>query len=137
MVVNYIDLELAFEFASAGVAGEDAAYLDRESGQILFVSDASEDEIPEDILHNERYLSIPNKKEFDLGKPLVLKFSEEFLPDDMDAIYLMFKKRGAYSAFKYFLASKKQLDNWHQYERSAVKETIVQWCADNGVALNL
>jgi hypothetical protein len=36
-------------------------------------------------LHDsEKYVQIPNKRELDLGKPLVLDFAGQFLPDDFD-----------------------------------------------------
>ena len=42
---------------------------------------ALECNLPDDI-DDEKYIAIPNKKELDLGKPLVLDFTREFLPDN-------------------------------------------------------
>jgi hypothetical protein len=41
--------------------------------------------LPDDI-DDEKYISIPDKSELDVGKPLVLDFVREFLPDDYDEV---------------------------------------------------
>ncbi|MES2825092.1 MAG: UPF0158 family protein [Pseudomonadota bacterium] len=135
MTVNYSDLEMAIDFVSAGAEYDDAAYLDKESGEIYYDSDSSEDEIPEDVFDNEKYISVPDKKEFGLGKPLALNFAEQYLPNDIENVYSIFRSKGAYSAFKSLLEKSNQLENWYQYEQCAIQEAIVQWCEDNGVEL--
>lgn len=42
--------------------------------------DGIEDELPDDVEDDEKYISIPDKRELDLGKPMVLDFAHEFLP---------------------------------------------------------
>jgi hypothetical protein len=53
------------------------------------------DELPDDIDDSEKYVQIPNKRELDLGKPLVLNFARQFLPDDFDEVRQIFSSRGA------------------------------------------
>jgi len=137
MLVNYSDLEMAFEFVSAGDGYDSAAYLDRETGEIFYDSDSLDDEIPDDIFENEKYISIPDKREFSLGKPLALKFSELYLPNEIENVYSMFRSKGAYSSFKSLLESESQLENWYEYEQNALKEAIVQWCEDKGIELKI
>ena len=74
----------AFEFVSAGGMGEHQAFLCKQSGKIYWHSELSDDldELPDDIDDSEKYVQIPNKRELDLGKPLVLDFARQFLPDD-------------------------------------------------------
>ena len=76
MPVSFSDLQLAFEFVSSGGMGENEAYLDRQSGKIYWHSEFGDkdEELPGDI-DDEKYISIPDKRELDLGKPLVLDFS--------------------------------------------------------------
>src|SRR6516162_9335553 len=76
MPVSFADLQLAFEFVSSGGMGENEAYLDRQSGKIYWHSEFGDkdEELPGDI-DDEKYISIPDKRELDLGKPLVLDFS--------------------------------------------------------------
>ena len=87
MAVSFSDLQLAVEFVSSGGMGENEAYLDRRSGKIYWHSEFGEndEELPDDI-DDEKYISIPDKRELDLGKPLVLDFAREFLPDDYDEV---------------------------------------------------
>ena len=95
MAVSFSDLQLAFEFVSSGM-GENEAYLDRQSGKIYWHSEVgdNDEELPDDI-GDEKYISIPDKRELDLGKPLALDFAREFLPDDYDEVRHIFSRRGA------------------------------------------
>jgi hypothetical protein len=67
MAVNFSDLQLAFEFVSGGGMGENEAYLDRQSGKIYWHSEFgdNDEELPNDI-DDEKYISIPDKRELDL-----------------------------------------------------------------------
>ena len=98
-VVSFSDLQLAFEFVSSGGMGENEAYLDRQSGKIYWHSEFgdNDEELPDDI-DDEKYISIPDKRELDLGKPLVLDFAREFLPDDYDEVRHIFSRRGVLTA---------------------------------------
>src|SRR5689334_23860392 len=81
MAVSFSDLQLAFEFVSSGGMGENEAYLDRQSGRIYWHSEFgdNDEELPDDI-DDEKYISIPDKRELDLGKPLVLDFAVSSYP---------------------------------------------------------
>jgi hypothetical protein len=84
MAVSFSDLQLAFEFVSSRGVGENEAYLDRQSGKIYWHSEVgdNEEELPDDI-DDEKYISIPDRRELDLGKPLALDFAREFLVDEV------------------------------------------------------
>src|SRR5260221_9491151 len=86
MPVSLKEILGAFEFVSAGGMGEHQAFLCKQSGKIYWHSELSDDldELPGDIDDSEKYVQIPNKRELDLGKPLVLDFARQFLPDDFD-----------------------------------------------------
>ena len=101
MAVSFSDLRLAFEFVSSGGMGENEAYLDRQSGKIYWHSEFgdNDEELPNDI-DDEKYISIPDKRELDLGKPLVLDFAREFLPVDYDEVRHIFSRTGAYGRYK-------------------------------------
>jgi hypothetical protein len=62
------------------------------------------DELPDDINDEEKYVALPDKRELGLGKPLVLDFARQFLPDDFDDVRYFFSRRGAYTKFKAMLA---------------------------------
>src|SRR6516225_9144575 len=105
MLVSLSDLRLAFEFVSSGGMGENEAYLDRLSGKIYWHSEFgdNDEELPDDI-GDEKYILIPDKRELDLGKSLVLDFARKFLPDDYDKVRHIFSRRGAYRRYKDLLA---------------------------------
>ena len=75
------------------------AYLDRQSGKIYWHSEVgdNDEELPDDI-DDEKCISIPDKRELDLGKPLALDFAREFLPDDYDEVRQIFQPKRCFTA---------------------------------------
>ncbi len=75
MPVSFSDLLNTFEFVGAGAPGTHEACLCKESGKIYCQFEDSaefDDELPDDIDDPEKYVQIPDRRELDLGKPLVL-----------------------------------------------------------------
>src|SRR5260370_38480344 len=114
MPISFSDVQLAFEFVSSGGMGENEAYLDRQSGKIYWHSEFgdNDEELPNDI-DDEKYISIPDKRELDLGKPLVLDFAREFLPVDYDDVRHIFRRTAAYVRNKDSLVRRRALQRWH------------------------
>ena len=79
--------------------GENEAHLDRQSGKIYWHSEFGDnnEELPDDI-DDEKYIAIPDQRELDLGKPLVLDFAREFLPDDYDEVRQIFQPKRCFTA---------------------------------------
>jgi hypothetical protein len=106
MPVSFQEILDAFEFAGmGGDFGTHEAYLCRRTGKIychseLLDLDELNDELPDDVGDEEKYLAIPDKRELGLGKPLALDFAREFLPKDFDEVRYMFSKKGAYKKFR-------------------------------------
>ncbi len=137
MKVKFDDLELALEFVSGDPCFEHNAFLCKDSGELFYDSDASEDELPEDVYENDKYIEIPSKLDLDLGKRLVLKFVRQYLSDDIETVIEIFRSRGAYSRFKSFLCDRKALDKWYKYEQEAQKTELLNWCADNDIDISI
>ena len=137
MPVSSSDLQLAFEFVSSGGMGENEAYLDRQSGKIYWHSEFADndEELPDDI-DDEKYIAIPDKRELDLGKPLVLEFTREFLPDDCDEVRHIFSRRGAYRRYKELLVQRGALERWYDFSNKAEEAALRKWCAENGIELS-
>ena len=95
----------------------------------------SDEELPGDI-DDEKYISIPHKRELDLGKPLVLDFAREFLPDDYDEIRHIFSRRGAYRRYKDLLVRRSALDLWYDFSNKAEEAALREWCAENRIDLS-
>src|SRR5262252_6089565 len=137
MAVGFSDLQLAFEFVSSGGMGENEAYLDRQSGKIYWHSEVgdNDEELPDDI-DDEKYLSIPGRRELDLGKPLVLSFAREFLADDYDEVRQIFSRRGAYRRYKELLVRRRALERWYDFSHKSEAAALRKWCAENGIDLS-
>ena len=137
MAVSFSDLQLAFEFVSSGGMGENEAYLDRQSGKIYWHSEFgdNDEELPNDI-DDEKYISIPDKRELDLGKPLVLDFAREFLPVAYDEVRHIFSRTGAYGRYKDLLVRRGALERWYDFSNKAEEATLREWCAENGIDLS-
>jgi hypothetical protein len=134
MPVNFSDILSVFECVNMGSMGEHQAYLCRQTGKIYFHSEFSglgealNDKLPDDIDDEERYLPIPDKRELDLGKPLVLAFARELLPGDFDEVRRIFSKRGAYAHFKSLLVKRNAIDRWHDFQNKATERALREWC---------
>jgi len=140
MPVSFEEILNAFEFVSAGNLGEHQAFLCIQSGKIYWHSDLSDldepdDELPEDVEDDDKYLEIPDKRELDLGKPLALDFARQVLPGDFDEVRRMFRRRGAYASFKHLLTRRHVLEQWYDFEQKATERALREWCELNSIVL--
>jgi hypothetical protein len=137
--VNWNDLLNTFEFVSTGQPYEHEAVLCRKTGKFFWQTDIEEDieAWPDDAEDEEKYLSIPHKKELDLGKPLVLEFARQFLPGDFAEVRRMFDKRGAYARFRDLLHRTKTLDRWYDFENKATETALREWCDLNEITIEV
>ena len=78
MPASFKEICEAFELVSmTGGSGEQEAYLCKQTGKIYWHSDLADpddelyEKLPDDIEDDEKYIAIPDKRELDLGKPLV------------------------------------------------------------------
>jgi hypothetical protein len=139
MPVSLKDIQEAFEFVSAGGGGgEHQAFLCKQSGKLYWHSELCDDLdiLPDDIDDNEKFLPIPDKKELDLGKPLALDFTREFLPDDFDDVRQFFSRRGAYARFKELLDQRGALAQWYDFEAKAEERALREWCELNSIEVS-
>jgi hypothetical protein len=141
MPVSIEDITQAFEFANTnGDLGEFRAFVCKQTGKIYCQTDFPDgaefnDELPDDIDDEEKYAALPDKRELGLGKPLVLDFAREFLPDDFDDVRDAFSRRGAYPKFKALLARRGAIDRWHAFEAKATEQALRDWCALHSIEI--
>ena len=138
MAVDYEDLFLAFDFVSSAPPRQNEAYIDRDTGRIYWVSGMEtleEEEVPDDLGEDDRYIAIPHKTDLDLGRVLALRFAREELPDLVDRIRGFFRRRGAYARFKVLLADHTRLEKWYAYAEASTKRALEEWCALNEIEL--
>ena len=133
MLIDWNELEATVEFVSMG----NEAVLCRKTGKFLWHSDLEEDldAWPDDAEDETKYLVVPDKKELDLGKPLVFEFARQFLPDEYDEVRSIFSRRGAYGQFKGLLQRKRALDQWFDFENRATEKALREWCDAKGLTI--
>jgi hypothetical protein len=119
------------------IAGRSSLLVDRRSGKFYWHSEVgdNDEELPDDI-DEEKYISIPDKRELDLGKPLVLDFAREFLADDYDEVRQIFSRRGAYRRYKELLVRRGALERWYDFSNKSEETALREWCAENGIELS-
>jgi hypothetical protein len=141
MPTSFKDILEAFEFVGmSGSLGEHLAFLCRRTGKIYWHSEFSDvaeldDELPDDVDDEEKYIAIPDKLELDLGKPLALDFAREWLPGDFDEVRYIFSRKGAYRKFRTLLIRRNALDRWYEFESKATERALRDWCALNSIAV--
>src|SRR4051812_35032826 len=134
MKVQFFDIECAFEFVSCQPQYQNSAWLSLDTGEFYYLSGLGDsDELPEDAEDSDRYVQIPHKNQFDLGRELVRDFAAERLPDRFDEIEDFFGSRGAYARFKDLLQSLGRLEEWYRFENERTETALKAWCAENGI----
>jgi hypothetical protein len=138
MPASFQEILLAFEFVGSSGGGMHEAFLCRRTGKIYWRSEFSDldemnDELPDDVEDDEKYTAIPDKRELGLGKPMVLDFAREFLPNDFDEVRYMFSKRGAYKKFRALLIRRNVLERWYDFESKATERALREWCELNSI----
>jgi hypothetical protein len=135
MAIKYDEIENAFFFVNIEQQDMNNAYLCKETGQIFYTSEMGDsDELPEDI-DGPKYISIPHKNDLNLGKNLVIEFASEFLPEELDRVYSIFRRPGAYSRYKELLYQNDLLDKWYEFENERQKAALKEWCAENNIKI--
>lgn len=132
-MVNIDALEMALEFNSSDPYSDSNAYIDTVTGEIYYESDVVDEELPEDIDDNDKYILLPTKQELELGKPVALSFVNEIASELSNEVYSIFGSKGAYSRFKALLESKGLLEQWYLYEQEKTRAAIKAWCATNEI----
>ena len=135
--ISFSEFLASFEWVSAALPCENEAYVNRISGNILYSSNSNEVEevLPLDIEDETVFVTVPNKRDLDLGRGLALRFVEEHLPESYVFVHGFFRSGGAYARFKDLLERKNQLENWYAFEKTAVEQSLREWSAENGLQL--
>ena len=137
-VINFAKLFEAFEFVSSAPPGEAEAFLDTETGETCLRSEHSDDLdlLPPDLEEAAKYVAIPHKKDFGLGKPLALAFADAHMPDDFKRVQDIFSHHGAYARFKHLLEHRGKLEQWYEFEATAQKLALRKWCEATGIEVD-
>ena len=136
------EIQDAYIFVTMANYGENTALFDKKTGKFYLHSDLCDMDEMEDQLADEDYdaevhIEIPDKNDLGLGQNLVFEFVEKFLPEDKKKISQIFNKRGAYSRYKDFLASKDLLDKWYDFENKKELIALSEWCKENEIDISV
>ena len=135
MPVKYSDLEIAVEYVSANDEFINVALICRTTGKTYFSSNFDDefDEFPDDAEDPDKYVAAPHRRDLDLGRRLVGKFTGLYLPNDWERVESIFSRKGAYRRFREFLAQRDLLDTWYQFQEDRTKQAILRWAESEGI----
>lgn len=133
--VRFSELLDAFYFVSVDSPYEHDAYINPATGTIFYVSPDidSEGETPDDFETSDRYIAVPHKNDFNLGRDLVFSFVDDELPEHFETVAGFFRRKGAYRRFKDFLDRLDLLDKWHAFESRATENELRAWAKAQGI----
>ena len=136
---KFIEIYDAFWFVSGAGYGENSAIMDKNTGQSYFQSDYCDmdemEQLADEDFDPAIHISIPHKNDLDLGRNLVFKFVEQFMTDDYEKVAQIFRKKGAYSRYKYLLDSRGMLEQWYDFENQSEQFALLEWCKENEIDL--
>lgn len=136
-MINYSDIETAFMFVSMSPPCEHSAYLNKDTGDIYYVSEFGDsDDLPDDLEENGNYIRIPHKHDLGLGRNLVFDFVAANLPDEFEKVRSIYSSKGAYARYKDLLEFKGLLEAWYEFENKAAGQALRQWCKDNDIKVD-
>jgi hypothetical protein len=139
MPASFAKIREGYDFSEGG-NGTAEAFVCRQTGEVYVRFDFDltgevDDELPEDLDDNEKYLPIPGKRELGLSKPLALDFARECLPAAFEEVRDIFSRSGAYKKFRTFLIRRNVLDRWYDFESKATERALREWCASNEIEI--
>jgi hypothetical protein len=135
MPASFQDIIGGFYFIGLDGGGGEA-FVCRRTGRVYWHSQIVEaDTLPEDIQEEEKYIRIPDKRRLNLGKQLVLRFTRQYLPEDVDEVEHAFSRKGGYAKFEVLLRRRRALDRWHEFEARAQEKALREWCRENSIVL--
>jgi len=131
-MIKFSDIQDAFFFVSSAGYGLHTAILSKDTGQMYWRSEEGDlDETSDKDLPWDRCIDIPHRNDLGLGQELVFEFVAEHLPGESEQVEQMFRRRGAYAAFKDLLELKGLLPSWYDFEHAREEQALRQWCDEN------
>ena len=134
-----------------------SAYLDRDTGEVVLISDESlslgeadpeeiaslpdwqkeEAELAMQIQTTDRYLALPDQ--FDVNEwEIMHEFCQEVKPGNIRATLLgAIRGNHAFRRFKDQVATHNMWDQWNRFRRNAFEEIVRDWCEENGINLTV
>ena len=134
--VNFRDIETAFDFVNFDSYSDNNAAVNRETGEIHYLGDCVDEDLPEDFDEDDEVLVwIPDKQDLNLGSRVAMDFARNYCSEDLEEIHFIFSHRGAYAHFKRLLEKRNDLEKWYKYEEEKTRAALLKWCQENKIEL--
>jgi hypothetical protein len=137
-MIDLNELESAVLYVSVGGGVENTAYLSRATGEIFYDSAdyRGDEDLPDDVSDNNKYILIPSERELDLGISLRLNFIQTYAPKLYDEAFTISRKPKAYGRLRDFIERTGLLVRWYTFQQEALYAALRQWCADNNLTIS-
>ena len=120
------------------VSEDSTCYLDRETGEVLFISEIADNDYDDDILElleegSDRFIKFPSQ--WDRNDYQTMVDFIESLPQrkEQNLLAISINGSGAFRRFKYTASELGLLDDWYRFLNNAHRELAIEWCEDNEI----
>lgn len=120
------------------VSEDSTCYLDRETGEVLFISEIADNDYDDDILElleegSDRFIEFPSQ--WDRNDYQTMVDFIESLPQrkEQNLLAISINGSGAFRRFKYTASELGLLDDWYRFLNNAHRELAIEWCKDNEI----
>lgn len=120
------------------VSEDSTCYLDRETGEVLFISEIADNDYDDVILElleegSDRFIEFPSQ--WDRNDYQTMVDFIESLPQgkEQNLLAISIKGSGAFRRFKYTASELGLLDDWYRFLNNAHRELAIEWCEDNEI----
>lgn len=135
--MKFDTIEDAYHFVSNAAYGDRSAIVHRHTGIAYFASVVNNyDDYPADAATSDAYLALPHKKDFDLGRPVVIAFVQEHCPQLMSRILGIFERSAAYRRYKELLTEMGLIEVWYVFAEAQERAALRTWCQEQGLTLD-
>lgn len=117
---------------------DSTCYLDRETGDVLFISEIADNDYDDDILElleegSDRFIEFPSQ--WDRNDYQTMVDFIESLPqgNEQNLLAISINGSGAFRRFKYTASELGLLDDWYRFLNNAHRELAIEWCEDNEI----
>lgn len=120
------------------VSEDSTCYLDRETGEVLFISEIADNDYDDDILElleegSDRFIEFPSQ--WDRNDYQTMVDFIESLPQrkEQNLLAISINGSGAFRRFKYTASELGLLEDWYRFLNNAHRELAIEWCEDNEI----
>lgn len=133
---------------------ESTAYLNRETGEIITISDddkelvesevAHEEDLPDwqrdwlseiqEVLRSDDYIPLPTKfdiHEYEIMRRFCLSIEDDELREEL--LYAI-QGSGAFRRFKDMIYRRGIKEAWYSYRKAAIEDIAIEWLTEQGIA---